>query len=374
MRRLHMSYPLRFPIQIDARNGLIDENGRIIALPVYSWLHPYSDGMAGFKADCEERYGYIDADGNIVIPPRFLEIAPFKDGLARVLDPTTKHYGFIRKDGTYAVQPHFEELREMHEGLAAFGCDDDGIRKWGFVSDSSEITVPAKYYSVSDFESGIARVTVWTGENLLDGLINREGNIIVVPMYDRIYSFKGPLAAGYHLDGNTWRHFYLDRSGRKVWENVSEVDPEHAADPGVITGTVTNTTTGTSNDVSHFLVWTGSRASTIIYVTMANIYLHSDGSHQISAHCKGLDTIGSVFPLSINVQTDDPEEWARAEELLREGEVLRVEGDFTYVDGIMLQSPAMERVGVHEVAIYLKVFERNRAGIWTPPEKKSLIG
>jgi len=81
-----------------ARYGFIASDKRIVVAPSWSWLLPYSEGLAPVCKDCVHEqideysmmkggtWGYIDLDGKVVIEPRFSAAEPFVDGRASVVE------------------------------------------------------------------------------------------------------------------------------------------------------------------------------------------------------------------------------------------------------------------------------------------------
>jgi hypothetical protein len=82
----------------NARYGFIASDKTIAVAPSWSWLLPYSEGLAPVCKDCvHERmdeywitkggtWGYIDLEGKVVIEPRFSAAEPFANGRASVVE------------------------------------------------------------------------------------------------------------------------------------------------------------------------------------------------------------------------------------------------------------------------------------------------
>lgn len=67
-----------------------------------------------------------------------------------------------------------------------------------------------------------------------------------------------------------------------------------------IKGIITNMDTGESLEVEHFLFPNNAVLSAIAKVGKVASYVHEDDSMQIDVDCLALDSIGNVFPLSLN--------------------------------------------------------------------------
>jgi TPR repeat protein len=90
--------------------GFKDQNGKIIAAPIYIDVKKFSEGMAPvcIKDGDNKKWGYIDLSGKEVIPIKYGDALPFSEGLAAVR-PEGKtwnaFYGFIDKTGKLII-PH----------------------------------------------------------------------------------------------------------------------------------------------------------------------------------------------------------------------------------------------------------------------------
>lgn len=71
----------------------------------------------------------------------------------------------------------------FHEGLASF-YDSSNSKKYGYINSSGEIAIPARYKLAGDFENGMAVVAT---DNRIKGIIDRNGNYVIQPIYKDIY-------------------------------------------------------------------------------------------------------------------------------------------------------------------------------------------
>jgi len=102
-------------------------------------------------------------------------------------------YGFIdiKNQFHWRIEPTFDEIHPFKEGLAA--VKQNG--KWGYIDKSGNLIVPPQYDRVFDFYNGLSIVA--NGENSFRegswGIIDIQGNTIIDPQienpYSRIYNF-----------------------------------------------------------------------------------------------------------------------------------------------------------------------------------------
>jgi len=194
-------------------------------VPVFNYGDPFAEGFARVKY--RNKFGYIDVQGNFIISAKFDDASFFKEGRAAVL--VGNKWGYINKKGTIIIKPEYEEVyyffedrawvkkngkygfidnygriilpiqyRFYHkgwrlydarryygfrEGRAYVGVDE----KFGFIDQNGKFVIEPKYdYWYSDFKFGYAVITV----NGLDGIIDKQDNIIVKPQYYQLGSFS----------------------------------------------------------------------------------------------------------------------------------------------------------------------------------------
>jgi WG containing repeat len=74
---------LLFPVLKDAKWGLIDTTGKVVAKPSYKDIMITTEGLYGVKYD-NNKYGFIDKKGKVQIAFDYDEVRPFNNGLAIV--------------------------------------------------------------------------------------------------------------------------------------------------------------------------------------------------------------------------------------------------------------------------------------------------
>ena len=78
-----------WPITLDGTQGYIDQDGRVVIAPHFSFAWGFSEGLASAWVDGSA--GFISEAGKFVIPPHFEYARAFSEGLAEV--EVADHWG-----------------------------------------------------------------------------------------------------------------------------------------------------------------------------------------------------------------------------------------------------------------------------------------
>lgn len=191
------------------------------------------------------RWGYLDREGQVVLPAAYERAAVFSEGLAAVAevqnlsDSSFGHlvlsrtlWGYIDRSGELVIPCQFERADAFSEDLAAVQ-DDSGL--WGYIDRSGELVIPCQFDYAEPFSDGVALVTVYgrdengkflesdTGWRVIRyGLLDREGNWVASPIYDRIGNFET------FSDG--WAPFARSEGDAKVFGYLSPDGTERLFD------------------------------------------------------------------------------------------------------------------------------------------------
>ncbi|MFT5779208.1 MAG: hypothetical protein ACI837_002165 [Crocinitomicaceae bacterium] len=146
--------------------GLIDEKGKIIVPPTYTFVEDSSDGLCGafktivskslFKGKQEKSvFVYINEKGEEVIErePRGLS---FFDGYAMAFFASAEKWGFIDKSGTKVIEPQFD--KEYSSGFSEGLVDVCKDEVWGYIDSAGNTVVPFEYDWTNKFSDGFALV------------------------------------------------------------------------------------------------------------------------------------------------------------------------------------------------------------------------
>lgn len=206
-----LAYPfsegLAFAFNKDlTQGGYIDQTGQYKITFDFTPSYFYGDfheGLALIGKD--SKWGFIDTTGQFVIPPEYDWAAPFsEDGLARVLKDEL--WGAINRQGVMVVEPIYKQMTSFTNGLAWV----EG-RQNGFINTKGELVVDADKLGITpvdDFNGPLAPVR-FDGNRLI-GFIDRTGNTVIKPVYNKASGFHEGLAAVRLED----KYGYIDSNGK----------------------------------------------------------------------------------------------------------------------------------------------------------------
>ncbi len=99
---------LLFPVLKDAKWGLVDTSGKVIAKPTYKDIMISTEGLYGVKFD-NNKYGFIDKKGKVQIAFDYDEVRPFNNGLSIVSKGSGK-LGVINRFNAKIAPCYFAEV------------------------------------------------------------------------------------------------------------------------------------------------------------------------------------------------------------------------------------------------------------------------
>ncbi len=193
--------------------GYASASGTVLVKPQFKKAEPFSENMAAVFQ--KGLWGFINTQGELVIPPMFSRVGNFSEGKAWVM--YKGKYGFINPQGTFVIEPAFADANDFHQGLAVVKVGTDygllqadgtwqlkpkhrGIAFTGQpdlylikTEQSSYFLYNAllkkdlskRYIEIGPFENGLAVVRA----DKYYGVINAQGEEIVVPKYNKIEDF-----------------------------------------------------------------------------------------------------------------------------------------------------------------------------------------
>ncbi len=230
----------------DGRWGYINKAGEMVIAPGAKRMidddngieTAFHDGLAMVEVEGEEippRKGFIDKTGKVVIPARFTYVYPFSEGLAAATESESgdSGWGFIDKTGKWLVPPSFAWASNFESGVAPVDnkTNCSYIDKTGTVALSMPAPGSKKSCTMAwgDFNNGLSR---WLfGEKY--GFIDRTGKTLIYPQFDLTDGFSEGLAAV--EIGKKWG--YIDTTGKMVIEpqDWSSAKPFHNGLAQVVT-------------------------------------------------------------------------------------------------------------------------------------------
>jgi hypothetical protein len=122
----------------DGRWGYIDQTGKVVIPPNVGRMlsdsdgeeSAFHDGLAMIEVDghaIPPRKGFIDKSGKLVIPGKFTYLYPFSEGLAAATESESGElrWGYIDKSGNWAIPAQFEWASSFQFELAAVNLKKD---------------------------------------------------------------------------------------------------------------------------------------------------------------------------------------------------------------------------------------------------------
>jgi hypothetical protein len=171
--------------QSNARVGLIDRRGNIIAPLIYDWIDGfYECGMA--RAGKDGKTGLINKSGEIVAPLIYDWIGAFSEGLAAA--GKDGKYGFIDKSGNTVIDFIYDWANDFQEGLAFVSYEN----KVGLIDKTGEAVIPFIYDASGDRAADYGLIVVGKSYRpqrapCIFGIIDAAGNIIAPFEYEWIF-------------------------------------------------------------------------------------------------------------------------------------------------------------------------------------------
>lgn len=182
------------------RKGLVEaETGKIMIPFEYNDLGHYSEGLIAAE-NLKGDYGYLDVKGNVVVPFIYADAGDFSEGLAPVYKNSGEYFntvgwgrieiqkcGYIDKTGKVVIPFKFQQcmsarMNEFHEGLAVQGYSKNNVfaTTFGYINKKGDWVIEPKYDRAEDFDNGLASVCI----NDKYGYINIKGEQVIPCKYD----------------------------------------------------------------------------------------------------------------------------------------------------------------------------------------------
>jgi hypothetical protein len=221
--------------------GFMDKSGNLTTKLEWSWVYPYSEGLAAVK-NKKGKWGYIDPFGKVIIPCTYESGGDFSEGYAAVSigtnNPGITKMTFIDNTGKRATNLQFDVARDFKEGMAAVvqtrdpaiavDPNDTGQEdldyKFGFIDENFKLVIPMIHYKANDigyylqyfsFKDGLCPTS--------KGYIDRYGKLVLsFPEFKSIsvepFYAERAIVTGFYNNG-TFRNILIDKTGKKLWES-----------------------------------------------------------------------------------------------------------------------------------------------------------
>lgn len=171
--------------------GYIDETGKEVVPAIYDEISKISDNVYLVKK--EYKYGLVDDHNNEIMSLNYTKIEKLSDNI--ISAQIENKIGFYNSKGNEISPPVFDDVKTISNNLIPVKKDN----KWSLYSFSSRSEIAQKYDYIGNFSDGFATVfngqTNEYGDPYMGkyGLINREGNLIMPLIYEKIEYFNNDL-------------------------------------------------------------------------------------------------------------------------------------------------------------------------------------
>ncbi|WP_335693712.1 WG repeat-containing protein [Neobacillus drentensis] len=202
---------------------LIDLTGKVLQSYPYAYVANYGQGLLAFKNSTEGKLGYIDEQGKIVIEPKFSYADSFIEGLAIVSlsENNRENFGVIDRQGHFVIKPNYNQILYLNEGRFAIGKEIDlkqpCMRSIYALADSDgHILTGFHFTMMTKFEDGLSSVTDEQHTYFIDKHGRRKEHLPMVSGSGWL-SFEKTLIKG-HIDDHL---IYFNQTGELVWKQAT---------------------------------------------------------------------------------------------------------------------------------------------------------
>jgi len=146
------------PIEVNGYWGLLNQSGRVIALPGVDWADVGVGGLARFTYD--GKTGFMLGNGDWRFDPIYAYADRFEAGFAVFGDG--EKFGYLDRAGNVRLEPQLDAALRFREGRA-------GVRvggRCGFIDTRFRLTTPLRFTAVRSFHEGFAAVRLPAGQTI----------------------------------------------------------------------------------------------------------------------------------------------------------------------------------------------------------------
>jgi len=170
------------------RYGAINEQGVLVVSANWDKLRDFTFNVSFARKPNEKVYRLINKSGKELAGRKFEHPGYFFEGLAKFKEGSK--YGFIDTAGAVVIDPKYVGVSYCSEGLICV-CESEMESKYFFIDRSGAKAFEGEFSQAgtSSFKNGMARVQI-SGKT---GLIDREGVVVVEPMFATVSGFGDSL-------------------------------------------------------------------------------------------------------------------------------------------------------------------------------------
>lgn len=134
--------------------GFVSPNGKVVIAPAFEEVADYNGTSALVKQN--GKWGVVNYYGDFIHACEYDSISEFEDGVAMAEKDGVKSY--LYEDGKKKTLPSAYEFYPFSDGFARIKDAKNG--KWGYADAKGVIRINPRYDSATDFNSGLAVVTL----------------------------------------------------------------------------------------------------------------------------------------------------------------------------------------------------------------------
>lgn len=164
-----------FPIKLNQKWGLMDQNGRVVKPPVYEAIGEFKRfGYAIMQRN--GKVGILDREGREIVPPRYQDVKILDSLLVAVVDSV--NWKVINLDGQVILHNRYDRVKVIQSRFIAFSQEG----KWGLASSTGRIISPPLYSEIQWLAESFFLIR---SQSAL-GLLHESGRLLLKPSFEEI--------------------------------------------------------------------------------------------------------------------------------------------------------------------------------------------
>ena len=192
-------------VKINRNWGYINNNAQLI-IPRTMRKSKFINGFAKVKS--KKKWGIINTSGELVVPCIYKDIDFAEGNLFRA--KLKDKYGHINAEGTIIIPFEYNDMKRASEGLIATFKKDT----WVYVNYENKHMFQVNAQVASRFINGTAKIKV-KGKF---GLINKQGDFVVQPIYDKLNRITDRVLLAEKNKIILRDYYYINDSGKIIFE------------------------------------------------------------------------------------------------------------------------------------------------------------